>query len=76
MREDVTDINFASVEMDRSDKPILVAGDIEYDPVAHLVGRGKSGANLGKASEIRVTHHFEPATQRCLAVRMPFPEEP
>jgi hypothetical protein len=43
MGENVADIDLAAIEMYRSDKPILVAADVEHNPIVHFVRRWKSG---------------------------------
>ena len=38
MRQDVTHVNLRSIEMDRSDEPVFVTGDVEHHESVYLVG--------------------------------------
>lgn len=74
MREDVPDVKLASVEMNRSNQPILVAADVEHDPVIDFVRRRKGGAQISKTLEVSAPYRLEPPCQRCFAVRVLLPE--
>jgi hypothetical protein len=70
----MTDIHFAAIEMDRCDKPVFVAADIENNPMIYFVGGGEDLSQFGKTIEFGLLHNLEPAHQGCLAVGMFLPE--
>lgn len=74
MGQNVTDIYFAAVEMDRGDKPVFVAADVENDPVIQFVGGWENLPQSGKVVEFGLLHDLEPARQRRSAVGMFFPK--
>jgi hypothetical protein len=57
----MTDINFASVEMDNANKTVFVAADIEHNPVANLVGGREGCSQLIEGAKGGVLHDFRPA---------------
>jgi hypothetical protein len=57
----MTDIHFASVEMNGCDQPVFIAADIEDDPMVKLVGRRKDLSQFGKAMEFGFLHNLEPS---------------
>ena len=57
----MANVNFASTKVDRSNKPILVAADIEHNPSADLIGRWEGGAQLVEVAIVGMPHYFEPA---------------
>ena len=74
MREQVTDVHLATIEMDGRDEAIFVASDIEYDQVPHLVG-GWEGRTQGiKTAETTPVHDLEPARKSAFAVGVPLPK--
>jgi hypothetical protein len=38
MGQDMSNVNFATIKMDRSDQAVLVAGDVEYDEPPDPIG--------------------------------------
>lgn len=70
----MTDIYFAAIEMDRCDKPIFVAADIENNPVIDFIGRRENLSQFSKVAEFSLLHDLEPTLQRYLAVWMFLPK--
>jgi len=68
------DIDLASIEVDGGYQPVLVAADIEHNPVVSLVCGWKGGAQLIEGAELGTLHNLEPAHQRGLAIGMSLPE--
>lgn len=70
----MTDVYFAPVEVNRDNKTVLVAGDVEHNEFADLVGRRKGVAQCRKTPKLSLPHDLEPATQRLLTVGMLCPK--
>jgi hypothetical protein len=56
MSEYVSYINSAPIEVNRSDQPVRVTGNIEHDLVADFVCGWKSGTQVLKAAKVGVLH--------------------
>ncbi len=56
----MTDVHFASIEMNGRDQPVFVSADIENDPMVEFVGRRKDLSQLGKVIEFSLLHNLEP----------------
>jgi len=61
MCQNMTDINFAAIEMKGSDQPVFVAADIENDPVIQFIGGRENLPQFGKTIEFSLLHDLEPA---------------
>lgn len=70
----MTDIHFATIEMDGCDEAVFVATDVENDPVIQFVGGGENPPQFGKAVEFGLLHDLEPAHQCHSAVGMLLPK--
>ena len=57
----MTNIYFASIEMNDGYKATLLAADIEHNPVTHSVRRGENGSQFTEITKGSVPHDFEPA---------------
>ena len=58
--QNMTDIHFAAIKMDRGDEPIFVAADIENDPVVYFIGGRENLSQFGKTAEFGLLHNLEP----------------
>ena len=56
----MTDIYFASIEMDGCDQPVFVAANVENDPVIQFVSGGENLSQFGKTIEFGFLHDLEP----------------
>ncbi len=56
----MTNIHFASIEMNGRDQPVFVAADIENDPMVKFVGGWENLSQLGKVIEFGLLHNLEP----------------
>ena len=70
----MTDVYFAPVEVNRYNKTVLAAGDVEHNEFADLVGRRKGVAQCRETPKLSLPHDLEPATQRLLTVGMLCPK--
>jgi len=70
----MTNIHFASIEMNDRDEPIFIAADIEHNLVAGFICGRKSSAHFTEIAKGGAPHDFEPARQRQFAVRVLFPK--
>src|SRR5689334_18684522 len=76
MSQQVPNINFAAVKMDRGDQSIFITGDVEHHPAFHFVSAWECFPKFIKACKFRPLDDLKPARQRPLAIRMLFPELP
>lgn len=60
MGEDMTNIDLATVEMKGCDQPILVAANVENDPMIQFVGGRKDLSQFSKAVEFGLLHDLDP----------------
>jgi hypothetical protein len=74
MSENMTDIHFAAIEMNRCDQPVFIATNIEDDPMVKFIGGRENLPQFGKGVKLRLLHNFEPTQQCHSAVRMFLPE--
>jgi len=74
VREDVANVYFAALEVDRSNEAIFVASDVKHDQLSDFIGRRESGMQGVEAAEFALAHDFEPAGQGALAVRIVLPK--
>lgn len=61
MRQNMTDIHFAAVEMNGRDQPVFIAADIEDDPMVEFIGRREDLSQFGKGVKLSFLHDLEPA---------------
>lgn len=61
MGQNITNIHFAAIEMNRCDQPVFVAADVEDDPMVEFVGGGEDLPQFGKTIEFGLLHDLEPA---------------
>jgi hypothetical protein len=74
MSQGVTDVNLTAIKVDRNNKPVFVAADIENNPMIYFIGGGEDLSQLGKTVEFGLLHNLEPTPQRHLAVGMFLPK--
>ena len=70
----MSNVNFASVEVNGCDQPILVPADVENDPILYFVCGWENLSQLGKTLQLGRFHNFEPSGKRCFTVGVFFPE--
>ena len=58
----MTDVYFASIEVNRGNQAVLVAGNVEYDEFSDFVSRRKSAVQGCETAKLSLPHDFEPAT--------------
>jgi hypothetical protein len=61
MGENMTNIYFAAIEMDRCNQPIFVTANIEDDPMVEFISGGKDLSQFGKTMEFGLLHDLKPA---------------
>jgi hypothetical protein len=74
MGQNMTDIHFSAVEMHRGDQPVLVAADVENDPVVEFIGGGEDLPQFGKTFEFGLLHDLVPTQERRPAVGILLPK--
>lgn len=74
MSQNMPYIHPTTVEMDRCDQPVLVATDVEHNPIIYFVRRWKGLSQVIETSELSAFHNLKPANQRSFAVRMLLPK--
>jgi hypothetical protein len=74
MSENMTDIHFATIEMDGRDQPGFVTADVENDPGIEFIGGRKDLSQFGETFEFGFLHDLEPTHERCLAVGIFLPK--
>jgi len=60
MCQNVTDIYFTAIEMDRCNQPVFIATDIEDDPMVKFIGRREDLSQFGKGVKFSLLHDLEP----------------
>ena len=67
MGTDPLDPNDALLEIYRHDQPVIIALDIEYDPVScHDAGRRVEALHISRTGPICFAHLIEPGVESCL----------
>jgi len=61
MTQNMTNIHFAAIEMNRCDESVFVAADIENDPMVYFISRGEDLSQFAKTIEFGLLHNLEPA---------------
>ena len=74
MCQNVTNIYFGAIEMNRGNQAIFVTADIKHNPLPNHIGGRKRPAQFGKILELGVQHPLVPTHQRAFAVRVTLPE--
>jgi|SRR5271157_286739 len=74
MRQNIPYINPATIKVNHCNQPILIATDIENDPILNFINRGEYGSQLCKAVKLSLFQDLEPSCKSWLAIRMFFPE--
>jgi len=74
MCQNMADIHFATVKVNRRDQTVLVSADIEDNQIVDHIGGRKCFAQFDKAAEFGRRHEFVPTAKRLLAVGMKLPE--
>jgi hypothetical protein len=74
MRKNVSNVNLAPIEVDRSNKPILVATNVEDNPIANLISRWKRLTQISKTSIASPADHLKPTKKRRPTVGMLLPK--
>lgn len=70
----MADVNFTSVEVNRSNEPILVPANVKYNPVSDFIGHRKSSPQFAKIPEIGGFNYPEPTNQSRFTIGMLFPK--
>jgi hypothetical protein len=76
MREHMANVDSAAIEMDDGNQPVLIAANIEHNPLTHLVCGRERGAEVLEGFKAGLSHNPEPPLKRRLAVGMFLPEYP
>lgn len=63
MGQDIAYIHLVPVEMDRGNKPVFVAADIENNLVSHLVRTWEDPAQCAETVKDTTPHDLEPGVQ-------------
>ena len=56
----MADVHFAAIEMNGRDQPVLIAANIEDDPMVKLIGRRENLSQFGKGVKLSLLHDLEP----------------
>jgi hypothetical protein len=60
MRQNMTNIHFTAIEMNRCDQPVFITADIEDDPMVKFIGRREDLSQFGKGVKFSLLHDLEP----------------
>ena len=64
MRQNMTNIDFATIEMNNCNEAIFIATDIEYDPGTNFIGGRKGNTEFAEITKIGMPQNLEPTRER------------
>lgn len=70
----MADVDLAAIEMNRGNKPVLIAANVEHYQISDFISRGKRALQFAETGKIITLHDLEPTRKPTLAIRIAFPE--